>query len=144
MHGQQNIKIILLINIEYRQCPKYHHGKGKDKFVTSHAMRANGRSGSREWPIINALNTKLNPIRKSQLAELFCEVFKFCAWFSKKKTWLSVYTQIWHRTPFMTDSVLRHCADNKKRGLSTLQNVGHQIVHVKIAGITRRTPYSPR
>jgi len=43
----------------------------------------------------------------------------------------------------MTDSVLRHCADNKKRGLSALPNVGHQIVHVKIAGITRSSPYSP-
>jgi len=44
----------------------------------------------------------------------------------------------------MTDSVLRHCADNKKRGLSALSNVGHQIVHVKIAGITRSSAYSPR
>jgi len=44
----------------------------------------------------------------------------------------------------MIDSVLRHCADNKKRGLSMLPNVGHQILYVKIAGITRRSPYSPR
>ena len=27
----------------------------------------------------------------------------------------------------MFDSVLRHCADNKKRGTSMLPNVGHQI-----------------
>jgi len=44
----------------------------------------------------------------------------------------------------MTDSVLRHCAENKGRGLSMLRNVGHQIVHVKIADITRTSPYSPR
>ena len=31
----------------------------------------------------NPLNTELNPICKSQLTELFCRVFKFCAWFSK-------------------------------------------------------------
>jgi len=43
----------------------------------------------------------------------------------------------------MIDSVLRHCADNKKRGLSVLPNVGHQIVHIKVAGITRSSPYSP-
>jgi len=36
----------------------------------------------------------------------------------------------------MTDSVLRHCADIKKRGLLMLPNVGHQIVHIKIDGIT--------
>ena len=42
----------------------------------------------------------------------------------------------------MIDSVLRHCADNKKRGPSMLTDVGHQIVYVKIAGITRSSPYS--
>jgi hypothetical protein len=31
----------------------------------------------------NPLNAELNPICKSQLAELFCRVFKFCACFSK-------------------------------------------------------------
>jgi len=44
----------------------------------------------------------------------------------------------------MIDSVLKHCAENKKRGLSALTNVGHQIVHVKIADFTRSSPYSPR
>jgi len=44
----------------------------------------------------------------------------------------------------MIDSVLRHCADNKKTGMSMLPNVGHQIVHVKIVGITRRSTYSLR
>ena len=42
----------------------------------------------------------------------------------------------------MIDSVLRHLADNKKRGLSMFPNIGQQIVHVKIAGITRSAPYS--
>jgi len=37
----------------------------------------------------------------------------------------------------MIDSVLRYCAENKKGGLLMLTNVGHQIVHVKIADITR-------
>jgi len=44
----------------------------------------------------------------------------------------------------MFDSVLRHCADNKKRGMSMLPNVGQQIVRVKIAGISRSSPYSLR
>jgi len=38
--------------------------------------------------------------------------------------------------PFMIDSLLRHCAENKKRGLSALPNLGHQIVQVTIVGIT--------
>jgi len=42
----------------------------------------------------------------------------------------------------MMDSMLRHCADDKKRGLSVLPNLGYQIVHVKSAGITRSSPYS--
>jgi hypothetical protein len=33
--------------------------------------------------VLNPLNAELNPICKSQLAELFCGVFKFCAWYSK-------------------------------------------------------------
>jgi len=44
----------------------------------------------------------------------------------------------------MIDSVLRHCADNKKRGLLLLPNLDHQRGHVKIAGITRSSPYSVR
>ena len=32
--------------------------------------------------LINPLSTELNPICKSQLTELFCGVFKFCACFS--------------------------------------------------------------
>jgi len=30
---------------------------------------------------INPLNTELNLISKSQVTELFCTVFKFCAWY---------------------------------------------------------------
>jgi len=44
----------------------------------------------------------------------------------------------------MIDSVLIQCADKKKKGLSMLPNVGHQIVHVKIAGNSRISPYSLR
>jgi len=44
----------------------------------------------------------------------------------------------------MIDSVLRHCTDNKKRGLLLLPNIGHQIVHIKTADITRSSPYSLR
>jgi len=32
---------------------------------------------------VNPLNTELNPICKSQLAQFFCWLFKFCAWYSK-------------------------------------------------------------
>jgi hypothetical protein len=36
--------------------------------------------------MVNPLNTELNSICKSHLAELFCGVLKFCAWFSKNLT----------------------------------------------------------
>ena len=32
---------------------------------------------------VNPLNAELNPNCKSQLAEFFCGVFKFCAWYSQ-------------------------------------------------------------
>ena len=79
---------------------------------------------------LNHLNAELNPICKSQLAELFCGVFKFCTCFSKN---ICVYKQIWNRTLFMIDSVLRHCADNKKRGLLMLPNACHQILCLCVA-----------
>ena len=44
----------------------------------------------------------------------------------------------------MIDSVLRHFAESKKRGLSMLPNVGHQIIRVKIVDISRSSPYSLR
>jgi hypothetical protein len=62
----------------------------------------------------------------------------------EKKTWPNIYTQIWQRTPFVIDSVLRYFADNKKRGRPMFPNVRHQIIHVKLAGITRSKPYFPR
>jgi len=34
-------------------------------------------------PCFNPFNIELNPICKSQLAELFCGVFKFCTCYSK-------------------------------------------------------------
>ena len=34
---------------------------------------------------INPLNAGLNPVCKSQLAEFFCRVFKFCSWYSKNQ-----------------------------------------------------------
>ena len=61
--------------------------------------------------------------------------------FASKNLKLSVVA---HNKSAGKHSVLRHCADNKKRGLSMLPNVGHQIVHVKIVGITRSSPYSLR
>ena len=30
-------------------------------------------------------------------------------------TWQSIYTQMWHRKPLCIDSVLKHCAANRKR-----------------------------
>jgi len=35
----------------------------------------------------------------------------------------------------MTDSVLRHCADNKKRGLPMLPNGCHQTVPLKLLAL---------
>jgi len=46
--------------------------------------------------------------------------------------------------PFMIDSMLRHCANRYIEGRSALSNIGHQIIHVKITGIIRSSPYSPQ
>ena len=36
-------------------------------------------------------------------------------------SWQSVYTQMWHRKPLCTDSVLKHCAANRKRQFQRCQ-----------------------
>jgi hypothetical protein len=42
---------------------------------------------------------------------------------------------------FCIDSVLKHCAANRKRRLSALPNVGPYIYDVKISGFTRSSIY---
>jgi hypothetical protein len=42
---------------------------------------------------------------------------------------------------FCIDSVLKHCAANRKRELSVLPNVGPYIYDVKISGFTRSLIY---
>jgi hypothetical protein len=42
----------------------------------------------------------------------------------------------WHK-----DSMLKHCAENRKRWLSALPNVGPYIYNVKISGFTRSSMY---
>ena len=44
----------------------------------------------------------------------------------------------------MIDAVLRHCADSKKRRLSVLPNVGHQVVKQSSysPGVAQRVPGS--
>src|SRR5215510_10264766 len=42
---------------------------------------------------------------------------------------------------FCIDSVLKHCAANRKRRLSVLPNVGPYIYDVKISGFTRSSIY---
>ena len=48
----------------------------------SWSLNSNWCAGWRSFKV-NPLNAKLNPICKSQLNELFCGIFKFCACFSK-------------------------------------------------------------
>jgi hypothetical protein len=46
-----------------------------------------------------------------------------------------------HRITFSIDSVLKHCAANRKRWLSALPNIGPYIYDVKISGFTRSSIY---
>jgi hypothetical protein len=46
-----------------------------------------------------------------------------------------------HRINFCIDSVLKHCAVNRKRRISALPNVGPYIRDVKISGFTRSSIY---
>jgi hypothetical protein len=43
--------------------------------------------------------------------------------------------------PFCTDSMLKHCAANRKGRLSALPNVSPYIYDVKISGFTRSSIY---
>jgi hypothetical protein len=54
----------------------------------------------------------------------------------------SVYTQLCHKITFCVDSMLKHCAANRKRRLSALPNVGPNIYDVKISGFTRNSIYT--
>ena len=40
-------------------------------------------------------------------------------------SWQSVYTQMWHRKPLCIDSVLKHCAANRKRLFQRCQTYVH-------------------
>ena len=40
-------------------------------------------------------------------------------------SWQSVYTQMWHRKPFCIESVLKHCAANRKRLFRRCQTLVH-------------------
>ena len=40
-------------------------------------------------------------------------------------SWQSVYTQMWHRKPLCIDSVLKHCATNRKRLFQRCQTLVH-------------------
>jgi hypothetical protein len=42
---------------------------------------------------------------------------------------------------FCVDLVLKHCAGNRKRGLSVLSNEGPYIYDVKISGFARSSIY---
>ena len=59
--------------------------RGLDRVLVGkpEGKRPLGRPRHRWEDNINPLNTELNPICMSQLAELFCGIFKFCACFSK-------------------------------------------------------------
>jgi hypothetical protein len=52
----------------------------------------------------------------------------------------SVYTQLLHRKTFCIDSVLKHCAANRKRQLSAFPNVGPYNGD-NISGFTRSSIY---
>jgi hypothetical protein len=47
-----------------------------------------------------------------------------------------------HWITFSIDSVLKHCAANRKRWLSALPNIGPYIYNVKISGFTRSSIYN--
>jgi hypothetical protein len=79
----------------------------------------------RQWPYFIPQRTELNPI---------------CNWGNRGSS-QSVYTQLWHRITFCIDSVLKHCAANRKRLLSALPNPSPYIHDVKISGFTKSSTY---
>jgi hypothetical protein len=48
---------------------------------------------------------------------------------------------MWRRKTFFIDSMLKHCAADRKRQLSAFPNVSPYIYDVKIPGFTRSSIY---
>ena len=64
--------------------------------------------------VVNPLNTELNPNCKSQLIELFCGVFKFCACFSKNLNILRTKRDKFVKQKAFCVEGNGHCSDRLK------------------------------
>ena len=85
--------------------------------------------------------TKCKAELTAQYAFKTYDTYAFTANLGNLGSWQSVYTQLWHQKPLCIDSVLKHCAANRKRQLSALPNVGPYIYNVSISGFTRSSIY---
>ena len=59
---------------------------------------------------LNPQRTELNAICKSQLAELFCRVFKFCTWYSKNKNISRTKQDKFVKQKAVCVEGIRHCS----------------------------------
>ena len=87
--------------------------------------------------MFNPLNAELNPISKSQLAELFCRVFKFCAWYSK---YLNIPRT--KRDKFVKQKVFFGANGRQHHGCILPQAVTHSLMLLKMGRIIARNMLS--
>jgi len=85
--------------------------------------------------VINPLNAELNPNCKSQLAELFCGVFKFCPCFLKNLNILRTKWDKFVKQKAFCGEGNRHCSDCLKNAVMSLLCNGEGRFLKKIVNI---------
>ena len=88
------------------------------------------------------LNAKFNPICKSQLTELFCSVFKFCACFLKNLNISSIKQDKFVKHKALYGERNRHCSICLKNSvISLLRNGKDKILKTKTFKYPRSFTY---
>ena len=80
----------------------------------------------------NPLNTELNLTCKSQLAELFCGVFKFCAWYSKNLNISRTKRDKFVKSNAICGEGIGHCSECLKNAVMSLLHNGEHTFLKKL------------
>jgi len=90
-----------------------------------------------QWIFFNPLNAELNPNCKSQLAEFFCGVFKFCAWYSQNLNISRTKGYKFVKQKAFCGEGNRHCSECLKNAVISLLRNGedkflNEIVNIHV------------
>ena len=89
----------------------------------------------------NPLNAELNPNCKSQLAKFFCEVFKFCAWYSQNLNISRTKRYKFVKRKAFCGEGNRHCSECLKNAVISLLRNGenkflNELVNIHVLLLT--------